>query len=223
MIKAVIFDMYETLVTQFRSPLYYGAHIAEDAGVPVEEFLPSWRATDYDRATGKMTLEDAIEKLLVQHGVYSKEVYTKIVEKRLIIQADCFSHMHEEIIPMLVALKGKGVKIGLISNCYSEEAAIIRESKLFPFFDVACLSYEQGITKPNEEIFHSCMNALGVTAVECLYVGDGGSNELETARKLGMQAGQAVWYRCPEGEGRMTELRPEFEQIESPLETLEKL
>ena len=28
-IQAVIFDMYETLVTQFYSPLYYGTQIAE--------------------------------------------------------------------------------------------------------------------------------------------------------------------------------------------------
>lgn len=32
MIRAVIFDMFETLVTYFRSPLYFGAQIAEEAG-----------------------------------------------------------------------------------------------------------------------------------------------------------------------------------------------
>ena len=223
MIKAVIFDMYETLVTQFRSPLYYGAHIAEDAGIPKEEFLPSWRATEYSRATGKMTLEDAIEKLLIEHHVYSKDLYEKIVKKRISIQADCFCHLHEEIVPMLSALKKRGMQIGLISNCFSEEAEIIRKSELYSYFDVVCLSYEEGMMKPEHEIFQRCMNKLGVTAKECLYVGDGGSNELETARTLGMQAVQAVWYRCPEGEGRMTEIRAEFEQVESPLEILEKL
>ena len=39
-IQAVIFDMYETLVTQFCSPLYYGTQIAEDLGLSAEEFLP---------------------------------------------------------------------------------------------------------------------------------------------------------------------------------------
>ena len=43
-IQAVIFDMYETLVTQFCSPLYYGTQIAEDLGLRPEEFLPGWRA-----------------------------------------------------------------------------------------------------------------------------------------------------------------------------------
>ena len=43
-IQAVIFDMYETLVTQFCSPLYYGTQIAEDLGLRAEEFLPGRRA-----------------------------------------------------------------------------------------------------------------------------------------------------------------------------------
>ena len=38
MIKAVIFDMYETLITLFDSPLYFGTQMAEDAGIPEEKF-----------------------------------------------------------------------------------------------------------------------------------------------------------------------------------------
>ena len=38
MIKAVIFDMYETLITHYESPIYFGKEIAMDAGMPVEKF-----------------------------------------------------------------------------------------------------------------------------------------------------------------------------------------
>ena len=31
MIKAVIFDMYETLITHYDSPLYFSMHMAADA------------------------------------------------------------------------------------------------------------------------------------------------------------------------------------------------
>lgn len=68
------------------------------------------------------------------------------------------------------------------------------ESELFPCFDAIYLSYEQGIQKPDEEIFQRCMNGFSVKAEECIYVGDGGSNELEAARKLGMKVAQAAWY-----------------------------
>ncbi len=38
------------------------------------------------------------------------------------------------------------------------------------------------------------MQKLSVRADECLYIGDGGSHELEAASALGMTALQAVWY-----------------------------
>jgi putative hydrolase of the HAD superfamily len=223
MIKAVIFDMYETLITQFESPLYYGTQMAEDLGLAPAVFLPTWRKSERARGTGQMTTEQAIEQALKEHQIYSEELYHRIVEKREAIQADCFLHLHEEILPMLSALKEKGVKIGLISNCFSEEAKLIHESVLYPFFDVACLSYEEGYMKPELAIFHSCMDKLGVKAEECLYVGDGGSRELETARELGMNAVQAVWYRCEAGEGRMAAILSEFEQVESPLEIVGRI
>ena len=222
MIKAVIFDMYETLITQFESPLYYGIQMAKDVGLTPEEFLPSWRKTEIDRGTGKMTFEQSIELVLKEHNLYSYELYHKIVDKRIAIQADCFHHLHEEIIPMLSELKIKGMKMGLISNCFSEEAKLIRESELYPFFDVACLSYEEGIMKPEKEIFYRCMSRLGVQPEECLYVGDGGSQELETACELGMQVVQATWYRCEKGEGRMAAIRPEFGQVANPLDILRR-
>lgn len=38
MIKAVIFDMHETLITLFDSPLYFGTQMAIDAGIEEEKF-----------------------------------------------------------------------------------------------------------------------------------------------------------------------------------------
>ena len=32
MIRAVIFDMFETLITHYKCPLYFGAQMAADAG-----------------------------------------------------------------------------------------------------------------------------------------------------------------------------------------------
>lgn len=219
-IQAVIFDMYETLVTQFSSPLYYGTQIAQDLGLRPEEFLPGWRATEYDRATGKLTFEAVMERLMKAHGIYSAEKHWQVVEKRLAIQSDCFAHLHSGILPLLSGLKGKGVKIGLITNCFSEEAALIRESELFAYFDAPCLSYELGVRKPDPAIFHTCMEKLGIPAENCLYAGDGGSQELETASALGMQTVQVTWYRQEKFEKYQAALRPEFLQISEPMELL---
>ena len=220
-IQAVIFDMYETLVTQFCSPLYYGTQIAQDLELDPADFLPGWRKTDEARATGKLTFEEVIESLLCHHGIYTPERFQQTVTKRIAIQADCFRHLHPGILPMLARIKDRGLKIGLITNCFSEEAVLIRRSDLFPYFDAACLSYEIGVRKPDPVIYRRCVEMLGIPPENCLYVGDGGSRELETAEKLGMQAVQATWYRKEDFEAYQAPILPPFPQIADPLQILE--
>lgn len=219
MIKAVIFDMYETLITHYQSPLYFGKQMAADAGIPESRFRRLWDATESDRTVGKLTLEEVIEAILRDCGCYSEELFQRIVQKRIQVKEECFRHLHKEIVPLLSGLKQNGMKVGLISNCFSEEVVVIRNSVLFPYFDAVCLSYEQGIQKPEAEIYRRCAAQLSVTAGECLYVGDGGSHELEAAKEVGMSAVQAVWY-LQDGTNQPCGRKPDFRQIESPLELL---
>lgn len=219
MVKAVIFDMYETLITLHACPLYFSGEMAADAGIPVEDFRAAWYPSEMDRTLGKLTLEQALMLVLEQFGCYSEELLALMGEKRRAAKRASFDHLHPEVLPMLRALMARGVKIGLITNCFLEEAEYIQQSELYPFFHTAMLSCVEGLAKPDEAIFHRCTAGLGVAPHECLYVGDGGSRELETAQGLGMQAAQAVWY-LKEGtlqpKGRM----PEFTQLETPMDVL---
>ena len=61
MIKAVIFDMFETLITHYESPLYMGKQICADIGISEPRFREIWDTTDEDRTLGKKTLEEVIE------------------------------------------------------------------------------------------------------------------------------------------------------------------
>lgn len=219
MIKAVIFDMYETLITLFDSPLYFGTQIAQDLGIPENIFQKSWGHTDHDRTIGKTTLEDALEDIMRKNKCYSKELLNMVVQKRIDAKNECFEHLHREIIPMLCILKEKQIKIGLISNCFSEEVRAIKGSILFPYFDVSFLSFEQGIAKPDKEIYFRCLKSLDVNAEECLYVGDGGSQELEIAEMLGMKVIQATWY-LKEGTQQPVGRKNNFLQAETPLEII---
>ncbi|MBP1754683.1 MAG: hydrolase superfamily [Firmicutes bacterium] len=219
MTRAVIFDMYETLITHYNSPLYFGSQMAEDAGIPEDSFQSLWRPTEHERSIGKLTLEDVVKKILLENLFDSEMIFRTIIEKRISAKEECFRHLHPEIIPMLSTLKKRGFLIGLISNCFSEEADVIRKSELYQYFDAIYLSYEQEIQKPEEEIYRRCMDSLSVKAEECIYVGDGGSNELETARKLGMTAVQAVWY-LQEGTTQPSKRKHDFIQIEQPLDVV---
>lgn len=216
--QAVIFDMYETLITLYESPLYFGPQMAKDAGIEEEKFQQIWKLAEVDRTIGNATLEETLKKILIVNECYSDAKMKYIVDKRIRCKEEAFEHMNEEIIPMLREIKKRGIKIGLISNCFSEEAAVIKRSILYPFFDAVCLSFDEGLQKPNPAIFQSCLDKLRVQAADaCIYVGDGGSAELETAQMLGMRAVQAAWY-LKDGTKQPAKRKPAFIQLDKPLE-----
>ena len=195
MIRAVIFDMFETLVTLFEGRTYFSENIAADLGIPPEDFRREWHATERDRSIGVYTMEEGTAITLKNLNVYSEESIQLILRKRREALGDTFSTIPEESIGMLNRLREKGFLTGLISNSFSDERDKIVESPLYPLFDVIMISYETGMYKPDPAVFHAMIKALDVKAEECLYVGDGGSKELYGARNAGMKAVQCTWFR----------------------------
>ncbi|MBO4495202.1 MAG: HAD family hydrolase [Clostridiales bacterium] len=219
MVKAVIFDMFETLVTHYRTGFYFGENIAKDMGLTNEKFREIWDTTDDDRTIGKLTFEDTMINIMNANGIFSEEKLKTIVEKRVSCKRKVFADPDKGVLEMLEALKAAGVKIALISNCFSEEVGVIKASTLFPYFDVAMLSYEQGVKKPDLEIYRRAMQALGVDASECLYVGDGGSHELDAAFEVGMKPLQAKWF-LKENNRSNPKVYDLFEGLEKPQDLL---
>ena len=194
MIRAVVFDMFETLVTLFTGRTYFGEHLAADAGTGVDEFRKEWHATEYGRSTGQYTIEEALETVLKRLEKYSPEKVKELAGNRLAALGDTFAAIPEETFTLLRALKERGIRIGLITNTFSDERDLIRACPLFPYFDAALISYEQGICKPDLSLYEQMTRLLDVKPEECLYVGDGGSRELYAARDAGMHALQCTWF-----------------------------
>lgn len=195
MIKAVIFDMFETLVTLFTGRTYFSEHIAADLNQPIEAFRRCWHETEKDRTLGKYSMEEGLAITLKNLGAWSPENVQLVCRKRREALGDTFNDIPHESIWLLQTLHEKGLKVGLITNTFSDERDMILASPLYPLFDAAMISYELGLLKPDPEIYRRAMQALGVTPAECLYVGDGGSHELQGAHDLGMQAIQCTWFR----------------------------
>ncbi len=222
MIKAVVFDMFETLVTHYESPLYMGKQICEDIGISEGKFREIWDATEEEKTLGKKSLEEVIDEILRVNDRYSTDLFEKIVNKRKNSKIEMFEHLHAEIIPLLTEIKRKNIKIGLITNCYFEERDAIVNSKLYNYFDAVCMSCELGLAKPDVKIFEKCADDLQVRFDECIYVGDGGSYELETARSLGMHPIQAAWY-IKEGVNHLSKRKLDFLQADSPMDVLAEI
>lgn len=219
MIKAVIFDMFETLVTHYRSEPYFGEQVAADLNLTEEQYRKIWDSTEDDRSLGKETFEETISKIMQANDIYSKELLKKVVNKRKECKEKIFTTYGKEITDMLDAMKKKGLKIALISNCFDEEVEPVKNSRLYPYFDVALLSYEVGIIKPDPKIFKLALERLKLEPDECIYVGDGGSNELRAATDCGMKAYQARWY-LKENKRRAPRIFEEYTALNKPQDIL---
>lgn len=193
---AVIFDLYGTLVDSVDSP--GGARAAYDAvtakaaealGAPLEAFLLRWRATFNQRMSGQYPSYEAyVTSICRDVGVTPTP---EQVEEALRLRVELFQrHLvpRPDAVETLVTLRAMGHKIGLISDCSWETPHLWPATSLAPCFDVTTFSCATGTRKPDPRIFTMTCEELGVMPEGCLYVGDGGSDELAGAERVGMTA-----------------------------------
>ena len=185
MIKAVIFDMFETLVTLFTGRTYFSEHIAADLNQPIEVFRKCWHETEKDRTLGKYSMEEGLAITLKNLGAYSPENVQLICRKRREALGDTFDAIPAESIWLLKTLREKGLKTGLITNTFSDERDMILSSPLYPLFDAAMISYEQGISNPDPEIYRLLLKQCNIKAEESVFIDDTLVN-VEAAKAFGI-------------------------------------
>lgn len=83
--------------------------------------------------------------------------------------------------------------LGLVTNgrAKSQNQKIDR-SLIREYFTSIKISGEEGVKKPDPELFHRCLRDLGVAPGECLFVGDHPENDIRSAKACGMRT---VWRR----------------------------
>jgi putative hydrolase of the HAD superfamily len=114
--------------------------------------------------------------------------------------------LYDDAVPALVALRARGLALGLISNGQRdlEEFAVHHALDV----DVAIGSKSHGRTKPHPSIFEKALTALGVEAGETAMIGDSYADDIEGARALGITAILLDRdNRYPEEPLRITDLR----------------
>jgi putative hydrolase of the HAD superfamily len=102
---------------------------------------------------------------------------------------------------LLEALRGRGLKLGLVSNAFDPGWLLHRDLEEFGVaerLDFAVFSSEVGKRKPHPEIFERALDALGVESGRAMFVGDRLYEDVRGSGELGMTTVQAVWFRADE-------------------------
>ena len=186
--KAVIFDLYGTLVGNFSRRAYdkVQEEMAQILGVSYPKFWQTMGETIKDRSLGNLSAEENIVGVCRRLGV--KADRTQI--EQTVFLKDEFTRKSiipdPEVLEALDLLKRNGLHIGLITNCNSAVPRFFPESPLAQYIDAPVFSCEEQIKKPSRRIYEIACERLNIQPQECLYVGDGSDKELTTAAALGM-------------------------------------
>ncbi len=85
----------------------------------------------------------------------------------------------------LVTLRERGVRVALISNWDDRLRGTLERLGLADAFDALVISGEEGVEKPDPEIFRRAAERLGVPAERSLMVGDDPESDVAGARAAG--------------------------------------
>jgi putative hydrolase of the HAD superfamily len=187
-LRAVVFDFFGTLTR----PIRRGPDHLETArilGCDPTLMTALLDASYYRRASGDLgSAADNLRWIAARAGVDpSDEMVRAAVACRLrAVRHD--TELRDEAVPVLWALRLRGLRTALVSDCTHELPVLLPSLPVAPLLDIAVFSVEEGVCKPDPSIYLAACQRLGVAPAECLYIGDGGSHELTGAAEVGMTA-----------------------------------
>ncbi|HEU5216711.1 MAG TPA: HAD family hydrolase [Gaiellaceae bacterium] len=94
--------------------------------------------------------------------------------------------LYDDVPDTLAALRGAGLRIGLVSNSSRDVGEFARHHGLD--VDAGISSFHHGRTKPHASIFRAVLDLLGVEPDDTAMVGDTIADDIDGARALGMHA-----------------------------------
>jgi len=94
----------------------------------------------------------------------------------------------EGALEAFAALRGRGVKVAVVSNWDDRLRGLLEVMGLMDAVDAAFISTELGVEKPDPAIYRLACEGLGVRPVEALHVGDHPEKDVAAARAAGCGA-----------------------------------
>jgi putative hydrolase of the HAD superfamily len=183
-VRAVVFDLWDTIVDfDIAWSERLNAGIAERLGVPHHRFVEVWYADELAASRNVGPIAPCLSAACRTLGVTADEEDVLAWRLELVREA---LQPRPGLVETLDELRGRGVLIGLVSNCTEEVALVWPDTSFAHHFDDAVFSATAGLAKPDPAIFRLAAQRLGVAPGECLFVGDGANDELRGAMDTGM-------------------------------------
>ena len=155
----------------------------EHARLAAIEDLRQHPELDHDEAIWVRFTEDIVRGMGGGASEAVGEIALQIVRRWE--QAAQFE-LYDDVLPVLRALRGAGLRLGLISNTSRDLGAFVRHFSLDVDAWLASGSY--GKVKPSPLIFRAALELVGCEPEAALMVGDSPRDDVAGARAVGMHA-----------------------------------
>ncbi len=211
MIAAVLFDLYETLVTERDARPARASALGERLGLDARVFRRAWRSQRVRVVRGEVSFAGALLEIgaVLGHTLDPARAYELSDERRL-EKAALFHRIDQEALATLRRLRDCGCKLAVVSNCFAEDVEAWSGCPAAECFHASVFSFAVGAAKPEPRIYLEATQRLGVEGARAVFIGDGGDDELLGAERAGLRAAQATWFR-----GEIADLPPHIPRLSS--------
>jgi HAD superfamily hydrolase (TIGR01509 family) len=195
MITAVLFDLFETLVTESVMPPLRASSLGEALGLDPVAFRAEWKAHRPLVLRGELSFRDALTEIGKRlGGAVPADRVQHACEERTREKAVAVQRIDPRLAALTSELSRRGIRLGVVSNCFAEDVQSWPECALASKFRCTVFSYAFGVAKPDSRIYLEAVERLGVDPANTMFIGDGPEIELRGAALAGLRALQAVWF-----------------------------
>ncbi|MFH0772887.1 MAG: HAD family phosphatase [bacterium] len=182
MIKAIIFDIGDVLITN----VHIYDHIVKELHLDKKKAFPFYvqaieelEAGQIDEARFWIKLK---KQLLINQPIPNPSPLVTSHKKVKVAQ---------DVIDIVIALKQKGYKLGLLSNTIKAHKEEIEKLGFFHYFDVKIFSYEVKERKPFPNIYKLTLEQLNVLLEEAVFI-DNNDSFVKGAERVGITGIQFI-------------------------------
>ncbi len=199
-VKGVLFDLWNTLIYNIPQAASLGK-LSERLEVEPNVLWGGWRKYAEAALRGKIDSGEERARLVLTDLNLPLEKAGWLAEyERENRTSDV--HFFPGVEQMLTELHQRGYKTAVVSNTSYLARPVVERLDIKSKLDEVILSCDVGLIKPEVEIYQLAASRLGLKTEECLFVGDGGDNELNGALAAGckvavVQQERGFAYRHP--------------------------
>lgn len=201
MIKAVLFDLFNTLITYQppREDIHLSILAKNQILIEKKIMANAIKSGDEyfyrENSVSLVKNRPAQEQKTVWYGYEAAVLKEAGIDPEPALIMDILNALKdvhyemvlfEDVLPALRELKDMELKLGIVSNIDRDIRPMCSEMGIMNILDIVLTSLETGLFKPSPEIFLRAAEELQVAAAESLYAGDQYQIDVIGANRAGM-------------------------------------